>query len=49
VPSSESATGIVLSYGPHVLALEPDDLRTKVRERARAIAAQYETTGQNMP
>jgi predicted DNA-binding transcriptional regulator YafY len=45
VPSSESAAGIALSYGPHVLVLEPDELRTSVSERARAIAAQYGPAG----
>jgi predicted DNA-binding transcriptional regulator YafY len=45
VPSSESAAGIVLSYGPHVLVLEPDELRVAVSERARAIAAQYGPAG----
>jgi predicted DNA-binding transcriptional regulator YafY len=45
VTNSESAAGIALSYGPHVLVLEPDELRALVSERARAIAAQYGPAG----
>jgi predicted DNA-binding transcriptional regulator YafY len=48
VPSLDWAARTALSYGHHVLVLEPDDLRRLVSERARAIAAQYasETNGQ---
>jgi predicted DNA-binding transcriptional regulator YafY len=39
-PELEAAASIVLSYGYPAVVLEPEELRTLVRERARAIAAQ---------
>jgi predicted DNA-binding transcriptional regulator YafY len=45
VPSLEWATRLALSYGPHVLVLEPDELRCLVKERACAITAQYASGG----
>jgi predicted DNA-binding transcriptional regulator YafY len=41
VPNLEAAARMVLSYAPHAVVLEPDELRHKVHEWARAIAAQY--------
>lgn len=42
-PNLEAAARTVLSYAPHAIVLEPDELRHKVRERALATAAQYES------
>ncbi len=41
VQNLEWAARTALSYGPDVIVLEPEELRRLVRERARAIAAQY--------
>ncbi len=41
VQNLEWAARTVLSYGPDVVVLEPEELRRLVGERARAIAAQY--------
>ncbi len=38
----EYAARMASSFGPQVVVLEPEELRCLVRERARAIAAQYE-------
>ena len=43
VPSLRWATRTALGYGPHVIVLEPEELRHLVSEQARAIAAQYES------
>jgi len=36
---------VALSYGPHAVVLEPEELRRLVGERAHAIAAQYASVG----
>jgi predicted DNA-binding transcriptional regulator YafY len=41
VPNLEAAARTVLSYAPHAVVLEPDELRAEVSERARAVVAQY--------
>jgi len=41
-PNLEMAARAALSYGPHVIVLEPEELRDLVGERARAVAALYE-------
>jgi predicted DNA-binding transcriptional regulator YafY len=41
VPNLEAAARTVLSYTPHAVVLEPDELRAEVSERARAVVAQY--------
>lgn len=41
VPNLEAAARMVLSYVPHAVVLEPDELRALVSERARAVVAQY--------
>jgi len=43
-PDLEWPLRVALSYGPHAVVLEPDELRCLVSERARAIAAQYVST-----
>lgn len=42
VPNLEVAARVVLGYAPYAVVLEPDVLRTLMRERALAIAAQYQ-------
>jgi predicted DNA-binding transcriptional regulator YafY len=42
VPNLEAAARTVLSYAPHAVVLEPDELRHKVRERACIVAELYE-------
>ena len=44
-PDLEWPARVALSYGPHAVVLEPDELRCLVSERARAIAAQYASAG----
>jgi len=44
-PNLEGAARAALSYGSHAIVLEPDELRRLVSERARAITAQYTSTG----
>jgi predicted DNA-binding transcriptional regulator YafY len=41
-PNLEAAARVALSYAPYAIVLEPDELRHKVRERARAVAESYE-------
>jgi predicted DNA-binding transcriptional regulator YafY len=43
-PNLEWPTHVALSYGPHAVVLEPEELRRLVGERSRAIAAQYVST-----
>jgi predicted DNA-binding transcriptional regulator YafY len=43
-PDLEAATSVVLRYGFPAVVLEPEELRELVRERARAVAAQYDST-----
>jgi predicted DNA-binding transcriptional regulator YafY len=45
-PSLEWAASAVLAYGPHVVALEPRELRRMVSEWSRAIAEQYSSPAQ---
>ena len=45
VPNLEAAARMVLSYAPHAVVLEPDELRHRVRERALATAAQCASAG----
>jgi len=44
-PSLEWAARTALSYGPQTVVLEPEELRRLMRERARAVAAQYGSAG----
>jgi predicted DNA-binding transcriptional regulator YafY len=41
VPNLEAAARTVLSYAPHAVVLEPDELRHHVRERARTVVELY--------
>jgi predicted DNA-binding transcriptional regulator YafY len=43
VPNLESAARMVLSYAPHAVVLEPDELRHKVCDRARIVVGSYKT------
>jgi predicted DNA-binding transcriptional regulator YafY len=45
-PDLDWAASIVLRYGYQAVVLEPEELRELVRERASAIAAQYDSTNQ---
>jgi len=44
-PDLEWPARVALSYGSHIMVLEPEELRCLVSERARAIAAQYTSAG----
>jgi predicted DNA-binding transcriptional regulator YafY len=44
-PDLEWPARMALSYGSHIMVLEPEELRCLVSERARAIAAQYTSAG----
>jgi len=44
-PSLKAAARTALSYAPHAVVLEPEELRSLLHERARAIVAQYEPAG----
>jgi predicted DNA-binding transcriptional regulator YafY len=39
--SLEGAARLVLSYGPHTVVLEPEELRRLVSEQSQAVAALY--------
>jgi len=44
-PDLEWPARVALSYGPHAVVLEPEELRCLVSERARATVALYVSTG----
>ncbi len=44
VPSLEWAARTVLSFGSHVIVLEPEELRCLVNEQARAVIELYRIT-----
>ncbi len=46
VPNLDTAARTALASAPHATVLEPEELRTLLRQRARTIAAQYENAGQ---
>ena len=45
----EWAARVALWYGPHVEVLEPEELRQRLREWARAVADQYPSSAQSIP
>jgi predicted DNA-binding transcriptional regulator YafY len=44
-----SAREFILSYGPRVEVIEPDDLRAAIRDAARATVALYERRDEETP